>query len=493
MNAAFFVFACTSFIFHMLLWKNWQTLPLDPLSSPILSFLVLVLLGFLLSPAEKTRWQQVRRLILFFSTTGILWLQFLYTSHYQPTTLSLAMVVLIGLCAGGECRVLRDTHQAPKPAPTDLIGEIEGQPTYRGPFHFSFFFMAVLGTGFVTIWYPYFGVVVSGFFHTLQVALWLMASLEKQPHENLTKNLELQLLLLILLTGLLFYYTPGKHLSQPEFTPVDTRHSGKRTFYLERHLHKGIWYAHSRNPKERPFFSTEAHRWGESLVHPAMIALPPRAQVLLLGGEQGMVLRELLRYTKLEKIDLFTSQPQRLQFFSQQPLLRRLHQSSFQHPKVHTHPFSDTASLLKALKRTKKRYHRIFHALEPPYQSDFPYSTAFFRVLHRKLHKQGKLAVFWGNTQPFMAYVCMLHRLRQAKWNALPYRGFGIDVMWGFALASPVVHSEATPNPTSKQMTFPRTLDTSGLRYLSRETLPRLFTFSAEQQRLLRQSSRCDE
>src|SRR5690606_4057150 len=59
------------------------------------------------------------------------------------------------------------------------------------------------------------------------------------------------------------------------------------------------------------FSSEDEHRYHEALVHPAMgwsAAAPPR-RVLVLGGGDGLAVREVLRHEGVERIDLVDLDP----------------------------------------------------------------------------------------------------------------------------------------------------------------------------------------
>ena len=57
------------------------------------------------------------------------------------------------------------------------------------------------------------------------------------------------------------------------------------------------------------FDTLDEHRYHESLVHPVMARAPRRAEVLILGGGDGMAAREVLKWTDVERVTLVDLDP----------------------------------------------------------------------------------------------------------------------------------------------------------------------------------------
>jgi spermidine synthase len=83
------------------------------------------------------------------------------------------------------------------------------------------------------------------------------------------------------------------------------------------------------------FSSRDEYRYHEALVHPGLAALPEARRVLVLGGGDGLALREILRYSHVEHITLVDLDPAMTQLFSTHPELVRLNHGAFSNPRVH--------------------------------------------------------------------------------------------------------------------------------------------------------------
>lgn len=82
------------------------------------------------------------------------------------------------------------------------------------------------------------------------------------------------------------------------------------------------------------FDSLDEHRYHEALVHPAMGLAPRRASVLVLGGGDGMAVREVLRHEGVERVRLVDLDPRVTELFSTNPDLAALNDNALNDPRV---------------------------------------------------------------------------------------------------------------------------------------------------------------
>ena len=219
------------------------------------------------------------------------------------------------------------------------------------------------------------------------------------------------------------------------------------------------------------FSSRDEYRYHESLVHPGLSAIPTPRRVLVLGGGDGLAVREILKYPQIESVTLVDLDPEMTRLFSSNGMLTALNQRSFLSPKVHVvnadaFPWidSDTTSA-------------DFIVLDFPDPTNYAlgklYTTAFYRAAARHLSAQGLLVV--QSTSPMFArdsFWCIETTLRQAGLKTYPYHvyvpSFG---EWGFIIAS------------LRDYSMPKSLP-AGLRFLNVESLPALFQFPPDMARI---------
>jgi energy-coupling factor transporter ATP-binding protein EcfA2 len=82
------------------------------------------------------------------------------------------------------------------------------------------------------------------------------------------------------------------------------------------------------------FSSRDEYRYHEALVHPGLAGLPWARRILVLGGGDGMALREILKYPQVESVTLVDLDPRMTELFSRSPLLSALNGNAFASPTV---------------------------------------------------------------------------------------------------------------------------------------------------------------
>lgn len=215
------------------------------------------------------------------------------------------------------------------------------------------------------------------------------------------------------------------------------------------------------------FSSRDEHRYHEALVHPGMSAVTGPRQVLVLGGGDGLAVRELLKYPGVDRITLVDLDPEMTQIFATHPLLKSLNQGSLTAPKVKV----INADAFVWLETNRDVFD--FIAIDFPDPTNFSlgklYTTAFYRLLSKHL-SEGGLAVA-QSTSPLFArqsFWCVAETMKHAGLKVYPYHtyvpSFG---EWGFILAG------------KREYEAPRQLP-SGLRFLTSAMLPQLFQFPAD-------------
>src|SRR5439155_1889737 len=83
------------------------------------------------------------------------------------------------------------------------------------------------------------------------------------------------------------------------------------------------------------FSSSDEYRYHEALVHPALALFPTARRVLVLGGGDGLAVREILRHPSVEEVVLVDLDPEMTRLGTSNPLLRDLNRGSLSDPRVH--------------------------------------------------------------------------------------------------------------------------------------------------------------
>jgi spermidine synthase len=218
------------------------------------------------------------------------------------------------------------------------------------------------------------------------------------------------------------------------------------------------------------FAQTDEHRYHEALVHPALTTARRRDRVLVLGGGDGLAVREILRYPDVAKVTLVELDPEMIALARDTHWLRELNRGSLRSPRVEV-IFDDA---MVWLDRTASRAEKFDAAIvDFPDPNNFAlgklYTARFYRLLRARLRDDAVVAV--QSTSPLVArrsYWCIVRTMEHAGFRVRPYHAlvpsFG---EWGYALATPTEMGAPGPLPM-------------GLRYLNEATMQAMFAFSPD-------------
>jgi len=228
------------------------------------------------------------------------------------------------------------------------------------------------------------------------------------------------------------------------------------------------------------FSSHDEYRYHEALVHPGLASLPAARRVLVLGGGDGLAVREILKYPQVASVTLVDLDPAMTRLFSTASLLRDLNGDALNSPKLRV----INADAARWLEENDEVFDFVVADFPDPtnYSIGKLYSTAFYRLLGKHLAAKGRLVV--QTTSPFYArrsFWTVAATLEAAGFQVAPYHAlvpsFGD---WGFMLAGrePYVPPAAYPVP---------------LRFLTPEATPALFEFPADIARLPAEPNRMND
>lgn len=319
---------------------------------------------------------------------------------------------------------------------------------------------------------PHLGMVRSGLMFGLMnaaVALWALHIFQAQITARRSLTVQCWLVILILaggfagaghLTSLSESHLYADEIIHTENTPyqriVLTRWRDDLRLFLNNNLQ---------------FSSQDEYRYHEALVHPGMAAMPWAKRVLVLGGGDGLAVREILKYPQVEAVTLVDLDPAMTRLFATAPMLTALNQNALKSPKVQV----VNADALTWLENEKNFYD--FVVVDFPDPANFAlgklYSSAFYRLLEKRLSARGQMVV--QSTSPLYArqsFWCVVTTLESVGFKAMPYHAlvpsFG---EWGFILAGRETYQPPSQYPVPT-------------RFLNAETTPGLFHFPADMSRV---------
>lgn len=219
------------------------------------------------------------------------------------------------------------------------------------------------------------------------------------------------------------------------------------------------------------FSSQDEYRYHEALVHPGLASLPWAKRVLVLGGGDGLAVREILKYPQVESVTLVDLDPAMTDLFSSAPALIVLNAASLKSDRVKV----VNADALQWLEDNREYFD--FVVVDFPDPANFAlgklYTSAFYRLLEKRLSAHGLIVV--QSTSPLFArqsFWCVVGTLESVGFKTAPYHAlvpsFG---EWGFIIAG-------------RQPFEPVAVGGQKTRFLTAETTPHLFHFPADMGRL---------
>ncbi len=230
------------------------------------------------------------------------------------------------------------------------------------------------------------------------------------------------------------------------------------------------------------FASADEYRYHESLVHPAFASVSDAHDVLVLGGGDGLALREIFKHPSVQRVTLVDLDPAMTGLSQAFPPLAELNHHSFDDPRL-TVVHDDALVWLEDRPPDAPKFDVAIVDFPDPnhYGLGKLYTRRFYALLSRVLADDGCASV--QATSPLFvrkSYWTVVTTVEAAGFSVHPYQAtvpsFGV---WGFALA--------------KKHPFPVPLHApSGLRFLDDGALAAMFVFPADMSRVDAEVNRLD-
>jgi spermidine synthase len=184
------------------------------------------------------------------------------------------------------------------------------------------------------------------------------------------------------------------------------------------------------------FSSLDEYRYHEALVHPAM-TIPTQVQsVLVLGGGDGLAVREILKYDQVKSIDLVDLDPAITKLAIKNELLLKLNEHSLLNNKVNVM----NQDAFSYLENSTSLYDVVIIDLPDPNNESLNklYTNVFYRLVSNHLSDDGIMVI--QSTSPLHAkdsYWCIQKTVASENFYV---DGYHINVPsfgeWGFTIAS---------------------------------------------------------
>jgi len=183
------------------------------------------------------------------------------------------------------------------------------------------------------------------------------------------------------------------------------------------------------------FSSRDEYRYHESLVHPLLSIAGNKSRVLVLGGGDGLAVREILKHDDVKEIHLVDIDPEMTLISKELNVLATLNEHSLEHPKLTI--FNQDAFTF--INQAGVLYDRVIIDMPDPHNEAINklYSKEFYTMIRKRMSPEGILVS--QSSSPFFTrqtFWCIQETLNAVFEDTQSYHvnipSFGD---WGFNLA----------------------------------------------------------
>jgi spermidine synthase len=185
------------------------------------------------------------------------------------------------------------------------------------------------------------------------------------------------------------------------------------------------------------FSSMDEYRYHESLALLPMEMAPYKADILVLGGGEGLLARELLKYSAAKSVTIIDLDPAVFELATENPLVSQVNADALRDPRVHAIA-QDAAVYLDTVQQT---FDVIIADLPDPSNEAVArlYSTSFYKKVLRSLRPNGVFAT--QASSPFhtsKAFWCIAETLKSAGFEFVKTAHTFVPSFgdWGFIFAT---------------------------------------------------------
>lgn len=219
-----------------------------------------------------------------------------------------------------------------------------------------------------------------------------------------------------------------------------------------------------------PQFSTrDEHRYHEALVHPPMSLAPSRENVLILGGGDGLALREVWKYPDVKRVVMVDLDPAMTELARSHPLFVKWNERSMHDPRLQV----VNQDAWKFLEENRDLFEVVLVDLPDPTNISLSklYTVEFYRMLKARLAAGGMVSIQSGEVMPHHRrhFWCLYRSVAAAGLRTKPYSVF----LPSFGVYAWTLASNRPFDVQRAKMTVPG-------RFLTAESMPGLFVWDKD-------------
>lgn len=222
-------------------------------------------------------------------------------------------------------------------------------------------------------------------------------------------------------------------------------------------------------------FSTfDEEKYHEPLIHPAMLLSEQRKNILVLGGGEGLAVREILKYSDVENVTVVDLDPVMTDLAKYNPIITKINQNAMVDPKVNV----INRDAFTFIENSEEFYDVIFVDLPDPNSVSLSrlYSREFYSLCQRHLNKYGIIVTQASSpVHSPNAFACIVKTMESADYTVLPYHN-NIPTLgeWGWCLG---MKNDVVPKDMLKKKITEIELPPLPTRFLNKEAIISMVNF----------------
>ena len=336
----------------------------------------------------------------------------------------------------------------------------------------DYFGSLIGGLFFAFVGLPYLGLTYTPFvlgLLNLAVSYYLFKVLKEYVIPSVRKKLHLAYVIVSILILVGFYFAAPIVRFGEQVKYKDKIVYSEQTKYQKIVVTKWQdWHSLYINGNQQ-LSSFDEFMYHEPMVHIPMQLTKSHQNILVLGGGDGCLAREVFKYKNVDKITLVDLDQNMIDLGKEYPVFKELNEGAMNNPKLTT----VTEDAFNFLEKTNENYDLIFVDLPDPNNVDLNklYTKEFYRLCRLKLKKDGVFITQAGS--PYYAtkaFYCIEKTLKSAGFKTIPMHNQVLTLgEWGWVMA----REEAI---TKKEITSLE-VNNLNLKWLNNNVLPQLTAF----------------
>ncbi len=336
----------------------------------------------------------------------------------------------------------------------------------------DYFGSLIGGLFFAFVGLPYLGLTYTPFvlgLLNLAVSYYLFKVLKEYVSESSRKKLQIAYVVVsvLILAGLYFAAPIVRFGEQVKYK--DKIVYSEQTKYQKIVVTKWQkWYSLYINGNQQ-LSSFDEFMYHEPMVHIPMQLTKEHQNILVLGGGDGCLAREVFKYNDVGNITLVDLDQNMIDLGKEYPVFKELNNGAMNNPKLKT----VTKDAFNFLEETKEKYDLIFVDLPDPNNVDLNklYTREFYRLCKLKLNDNGLFITQSGS--PYYAtkaFYCIDKTLKSSGFKTMPMHNQVLTLgEWGWVMAK----KESITKQEINQIKF----KDLNLKWLNENVLPQLTAF----------------